>query len=355
MRHNMKKFSLCLLLLSFIFFVISTESTSASSTGYDEYRTRFESVSYLTDIENAGYEISGGTYITEYFMAAGINAECTVYPAINKQYGRAALFFADEGGAVLYKTEDLECNNFYTGSLIQPNIDIAATAGRDINGNGLLDILIVSRCSDDGDIFKIGDILFQSEDIFYRDWRVSDKINRFSMNKDLNMITAFARNGQSVEFLYSASTLEELINGGFEPLPYQIFDANYEKFGAVKVVPGIYTMGEHSVFILYLVDDAGQVVWNFQCARHYDNFSRMTGISFKDVDGDGWADLSVMARYMSLDDNNKTYSATDFSIYYQRNGYFFEDEDFRAGYFKSLTGKEKMDDIVQAARRYWGW
>lgn len=339
-----------------LFFLMLTSTRFLTLTSdYSRYLAHFESINNLEDIERAGYEISDITYITSYFQTTSIDSECTIYPAINKQYGRIALFFADAEGNVLYKTEDLECNYFFKESLYQPNIAIAAMAERDINGDGSKDILIIVRCLDDGNKFKIGDILIQGEETFYRDWRISEKINRFSMDKDINMMMSFVYDGQSAEFLYSASTLDELLNGGFEPLTDQVFHADYEKFGTVKVVPGTYTMGGHHIFILYLVNSERQVVWNFQCMRDYDNFSRMTGISFKDVDGDGWADLSILAEYKSLDDNNELYTAKDFSIYYQRDGYFFEDKDFHTTFFNELTGEEVMDDIVQAARRYWGW
>jgi len=341
-------FLLCFLTLS----LLIPLKTPASSDS-DQYMARFHSINTLTEAKAAGYEPVG--IITDYFPTACVHAECTVYPSINRQYGRMALFFADADGRVLYKTEDLACNNFYSGQLTQPNADVAAISERDVNGDGLKDILIINLCLDDDGVFKIGDILYQGADMFYRDWRVTDKINRFNMNKDIDMMTAFARDGQSAEFLYSAATLDELIRDGFIPLTDQTFDADFEKFGAVKVVPGTYTMGGIHIFILYLVNSDGLVVWNFQCMRGYDSFNRMTGISFKDVDGDGWADLSVLAVYDSLGDNDETQTVTDFSIYYQRDGYFFEDTDFRAAFLKQLTGKETMDDIVQAARKYWGW
>ncbi len=335
--------------------IMSAGGFNTNASEYEDYFLRLKSVNTIADAVKAGYEISSITLKSSDFALSEMYDECVIYPAINSKFGRLALFIADEKGNVLYKTEDIECNYFFKGYINQPNIAIAAIAIRDINDDGLQDILIVSRCYADGIKFKIGDILFQGDDGFYRDWRISDKINRFSMNKDLDMMTAFVRDKQSAEFLYSASTLQELTNSGFVPLADQTFYADFEKFGTVRVVPGIYTMGGHHIFIIYLVNSDGSIIWNFQCMRNYDNFSTMTGISFKDVDGDGWSDLSVLAKYKFLGDDNQTYSATDFSIYYQRNGYFFEDKDFHDSFFKELTGKEVMDDIVQAARRYWGW
>ena len=340
----------------FIMLVILTAPitiSNAAASDYAMYLKRFNSISTISEAKEAGYEIVG--IITDYFMTACINGECTVYTAVNRQYGRAAIFFIHANGDVLYKTEDLECNYFFGDSLYQPNADIAAISERDINGDGMNDILLISICLVNGNKFKIGDILFQGKDSFYRDWRISDKINRFGMNMDIGMITAFARDGQSTEFLYRTSDFAELVKGGFEPLTDQTFEMDYEKFGSVKAIPGTYTMGGHHIFMLYLINREGQVVWNFQCMRGYDNFSKMTGISFKDIDGDGWADLSVLADYMTLDDNSATYAVTDFFIYYQRDGYFFEDKDFHASYFKDMTDKEDMEGIILAARKYWGW
>ncbi len=53
-------------------------------------------------------------------------------------------------------------------------------------------------------------MLFQNEHGFYRDWRLSDKINRFGMNKSIRFIESFLVDGYSTEFLYTASTLDEL-------------------------------------------------------------------------------------------------------------------------------------------------
>ncbi len=357
--------NVCISLL--LCFTILTIFLSPTSIAYTKPLTaashlaKFNAITTLADVADIGYVILDTMHFIDSFSWSNIRSEesneCSLYAAVHSELGRAALFFADADGNIIYKTEDLECNYFQKGSLYQPNIAIAAIGTRDVNHDGLLDILLIARCLY-GDVkFKIGDILYQNADSdgFYRDWRVSDKINRFSMNKDINMMTIFAEGEHSSEFLYSATTMVELLEGGFQPLKYQTFYTNYEKFGMVKVVPGTYIMGNHYIFILYLMDKEGRLLWNFQAMRDYDNFSQMTGISFKDVDGDGWADLSVLTNYMNLDDNNDTYAVTDFSIYYQRDGFFFEDTDFHNTNVGKLTGNETMDDIVQAARKYWGW
>lgn len=352
------------LLVSFTILTTFLFSPSGAYAGVPttaSYLAMFHSITTLASVATNGYITLDTTHIIDRFSlnnaSSGERNELDVYAAVHPILGRAALFFADTDGNIIYKTEDLECNYFQKGSLSQPNIAIAAIATRDVNHDGLMDILLITRCLYDGKKFKIGDILFQNSnsDGFYRDWRISDKINRFSMNKDSDMMAAFAGGEQSSEFLYRAATMDELVEGGFKPLAYQIFNADFEKFGTVQVVPGTYQMGSHYIFILYLVDGEGRVLWNFQAMRGYDSFSQMPGISFKDVDGDGWADLSVLAEFKNLDDNNKSYTVTDFSIYYQRDGYFFEDTDFHDAFVNKLTGRETMDDVVQAARKYWGW
>lgn len=352
---------------NFLCFTILTAFLSLTSDAYagiptaDSYLAGFNSITTLADVAAGGYITVDTTHIIDSFSLnngrSGKINECTIYAAVHSGLGRAALFFANADGNIIYKTEDLECNYYQKGSLYQPNIAIAAIGTRDVNHDGLMDILLITRCIYDGVEFKIGDILFQNANSegFYRDWRISDKINRFDMNKDIGLMAAFAGSGQSPEFLYSAATMDELIEGDFKPLKYQTFDANFEKFGTVQVVPGTYKMGSHYIFVLYLVDSKGRVLWNFQAMQDHDNFSEMPGISFKDVDGDGWADLSVLANYVDWDDNNNAYAVIDFSIYYQRDGYFFEDTDFHNAYVGKLTGSETMDDVVQAARKYWGW
>jgi hypothetical protein len=361
-RNNIIKVTISLLLcFTILTAFLSLTSDANAENPTDTYLARFNSITTLDDVAAGGYITIDITHSVDGFSlnngSSSEGRECAVYAAVHSELGRVALFFADVDGNIIYKTEDLACNYFEKGSLYQPNIAIAAIDKRDVNYDGLSDILLITQCVYDGVKFKIGDILFQNADSdgFYRDWRISDKINRFNMNKDMDMMATFAGGGQSSEFLYSAKTMEELLKGGFKPLKYQTFDANFEKFGTVQVVPGTYKMGNHYIFILYLVDGEGRVLWNFQAMRGYDNFSQMPGISFKDVDGDGWADLSVLVDYVNLDDNNEAYAVTDFSIYYQRDGYFFEDTEFHNAYVGKLTGRETMDDVVQAARKYWGW
>lgn len=56
-------------------------------------------------------------------------------------------------------------------------------------------------------------------------------------------------------------------------------------------------LADCSVFMIYLVDEQGNIVWSFQPMGDYDNLYALKGITCKDIDGDGMKDLLVLARY----------------------------------------------------------
>lgn len=63
--------------------------------------------------------------------------------------------------------------------------------------DGLTDIVLITTCKNENkafsrDDYKVGEVLFRKEQGFYRDWRISDKINRFSMNKSIRFITSLS-------------------------------------------------------------------------------------------------------------------------------------------------------------------
>lgn len=53
------------------------------------------------------------------------------------------------------------------------------------------------------------------------------------------------------------------------------------------MVPGTYRMAEYDVFMIYLIDEQGNIVWSFQPMEDYDNLYALKGIQGKDLDGDG--------------------------------------------------------------------
>jgi hypothetical protein len=279
-----------------------------------------------------------------------------VLPAIHLGTRRAALFFTDAGGAVVYKTENLETNFWLPGQVRQTNWDVLSVSIEDLNRDGFQDIIFIYTCRNDADakLFKIGDVLFQSKDGFYRDWRISDKINRFDMNKFAVTIAAFVRDGVSTEYLYTSKTLNELLSNGFQPIEHQSFQVHLEKFGMTSLVPGFYTLSAQNFLMLYIVDAEGKILWDLQPMRDYANFYKINGISFNDIDGDGLKDITLLADYVAYDAAEDLSSIRqDYSIYYQRAGYFIEDVDFKETFTCSDT--DDLSGIIEKARTFWGW
>lgn len=258
----------------------------------------------------------------------------------------------------MYKTDQLETNNRILGQLEQPTKEMAAVSFCDVDKDGLTDILLITRCVNDtgdyaGKTYKVGDVLFQGEGTFYRDWRVSDKINRFDMNKSANCIISYVRDGHSAEFLYTATTLDELLKNGFSIIEEQHYTRNFEKLGRLQVVPGIFRISEYDFFMIYLVNEQGDIVWRFQPMGDYDNLYSLRGINGRDVDGDGMKDLIVLGRYSFEGPDGSGQVESQCAIYYQRTGGFDIDTDF-AEYYR-CTEEDTMEALVQKIREYWGW
>ena len=178
-------------------------------------------------------------------------------------------------------------------------------------------------------------------------------IFKIAAPKNANCIISFVRDGCSTEFLYMATTLDELLNNGFEIIEEQSYTRNFEKLGKLKTVPGIFKLSEYAVFMIYLVDEQGDIVWSFQPMEDYDNLYSLKGITGKDVDGDGMKDLVVLARYSREDSEGKLVVESDCSIYYQRTGAFDRDRDFENYY--TCTEDDTLEELVKKIREYWGW
>ncbi|MBQ7918610.1 MAG: VCBS repeat-containing protein [Lachnospiraceae bacterium] len=269
-----------------------------------------------------------------------------------------AIFICNEAGEVLYKTNQLETNFHNTGQLKQPTKGIVAVGFHDVNKDMLTDIILITECENDdgeyaGKSYKVGDVLFQREGSFYRDWRVSDKINRFSMNKSVEFIVAYVRDGHSTEILYNAETLEELTEQGFNIVEEQTYYRNFEKQGKLRVVPGTLRVAEYTIFMIYLVNEDGNIVYCFQPMGDYENLYSFKGMSCKDMDGDGMKDLVVLTRYNDVDENGERVIYPKCDIYYQRTGGFDVDEDFHNYY--SYGEEDTMEIMVAKIREYWGW
>ncbi len=350
---------LCILMIS----MISMIPVKASGTGdevlalYQEYQECFEFITHMEEIESSGYVIDTNQMFPILLESFG-EEEVIFIPAMDEKYHRLALFLADKDGNILYKYNQFETNYIYQGMMSQPTQTIASVSFQDVNEDGLTDIILITKCSNEtgeyaGKIYKVGDVLFQGDGEFYRDWRISDKINRFSMNKSANCIISFVKEGSSVEFLYTATTLEELIANGFMVIEEQCYTRNFEKWGRLKTVPGIFRISEYDIFMIYLVDEQGDIVWSFQPMADYDNLYSLKGITGKDVDGDGMKDLVVLARYSYEDSEGNPLVESHCSIYYQRTGVFDMDKAFQDYY--TCAEQDTLEAIVAKIREYWGW
>lgn len=324
---------------------------------YQEYESHFQSIERQEDVEENGYRIMEEQVFPVVFKSFS-EEELTFIPAIEKTWHRLAFFVADAQGNILYKRNELETNHLIRGQMLQPVKGIAAVSFTDVNRDGLTDIILLTRCVNStgnyaGIPYKVGDVLFQEEGAFYRDWRISDKINRFGMNKSADCMISFVRDGESAEFLYTATTLEELLLNGFSVIEEQCYTRKFEKLGRLKVVPGTVSISVYDIFMIYLVNEQGDIVWSFQPMGDYDSLYSLKGISGKDLDGDGMKDLVVLARYTQEDSSGESSVESSCAIYYQRTAGFDIDTEFEKYY--QCTEEDTMEELVRKIREYWGW
>ncbi len=352
----MKKYIFVLFCI-LIFVPFSVKAASPVKEKYEEFLNRFESIDTYEEITKNSFTIIEDQVFTEVFESFGLEP-VTFVPALDRKYNRMAVFIVDGNGKVLFKTHQLETNYQIPGEMRQPTKEIAAVSFLDVNGDNQKDIILITRCRKKVDTsiskkYKVGDVLFQKDGGFYRDYRISEKINRFSMNKSAKSIISFVRDGKSTEFLYTSTTTKELLDNNFDIINEQCYPRNFEKLGKLQVIPGTYSMGDYDVFMIYLVNDRGDIVWSFQPMDEYDNLYSLRGITCKDVDGDGMKDIIVLARYSYESLQGELLVESACSIYYQRTGGFIEDLEFEKQFV--CTDQHKLDAVVQEIRKYWGW
>ena len=349
------------LLFAALFFPVMTGRAADTEDDlqreYMAYQERFASIERLEDLEEYGYEV-----MEEQVFPVTLDSiraeELTMVPAVDRTCQRLALFFLDGEGQVVYRYNQLEANYRISGELRQTVKDVTGVAFSDVNGDGLKDIILISRCENPtgnyaGIPYKVGDVIFQENGQLYRDWRISDKINRFSMNKSTNQILFYVRDGISTEFLYTATTLDELTGKGFSVFQDQCYTREFERLGKLTVVPGVFRMAWYDFFLIYLVNEQGDIVWSLQPMLDYDGLYSLKGINGRDVDGDGMKDLVVLARYSREDESGEKVVENVCSIYYQRTSGFETDRGFEEYY--QYTEEDTMEDIIQRIREYWGW
>ncbi len=334
---------------------IGTKS-DISGNGFDIVESQifpFEPEILLEPVTESGLDTAPEpSDVTEAEPSSGLS----VIPAFDRTYHRLALFLADADGTILYRTDQLETNNSIRGQMKQPKQEIASVAFQDLNGDLRTDIILITVCEGaDGRRYKVGDVLLQSADqlSFYRDYRISDKLNRFGMNKNAKSITAFVRDGDSTEFLYTALTLKELRQHGFQIITEQSYTRTFGKLGKLQVVPGTYRIADYEVFLIYLVNEQDYIMSALLPMGEYDNLYALKGINCRDIDGDGLKDIIVLAKYSYEDEEHKLAVASDYSIYYQRTGGFSADTEIKSQY--PCTDEDTMQTIVEKARAYWGW
>lgn len=322
---------------------------------YADYQERLQGIVTESGIEENGFTVIGGQVFpieTERFGSVRL------VPAMEETYHRLALFLVREDGSVVWRTEQLAANSWNVGSMEQPITGLSAVAFQDLDRDGWTDIVLITDCRNRsgpyaGKSYKVGDVLFQSKEGFYRDYRISDKINRFGMNKSAECIIAYVRDGRSTEFLYTASTKEELLRKGFVVEEEQDYSRQFEKLGYLEVMPGTYTIAEYSTFMIYLVNEQGDIVWSFQPMGDFDNLYALKGIQCRDIDGDGMKDILVLARYSYAGSENELLTKSDYRIYYQRTGGFEADTEVRRKV--ACEEKDTVAELVEKARAYWGW
>ena len=322
---------------------------------YEEYRERLNKITRRSEIAGSGFTVIEDQIFP---LETKCYGEISLVPAMEEQYRRLALFFTKEDGTVVYRTDQLHANSQNVGMLEQPVMEIGAVSFQDLNRDGRMDIVLIVTCRNRtgvyaGREYKVGDVLFQGEKGFYRDYRISDKINRFGMNKSAESIIAYVRYGRSAEFLYTASTKAELLRNGFVITKEQDYFRQFEKLGYLEVMPGSYTIAEFSVFMIYLVDEQGNIVWSFQPMGDYDNLYALKGITCRDIDGDGMKDLLVFARYSYEGSVDEVVIESDYQIYYQRTSGFETDTEVKKKVH--CTEEDTVAELVDRARAYWGW
>ena len=365
----------------------AAENTENIRALYEEYNARFAEVEDREDITEYGFEtVDVHIFPVQYEidrqkemetelvrqikaepdadikdLKMSLEAPLLMIPAYDRTYNRLALFFVDGEGRIVYKTDRFETNSCVLGQMRQPEQELVSVAFQDLNGDTLTDIILITSCEiGDGEKYRIGDVLFQSTKgidteglIFYRDYRISDKINRFGMNQNTDSITTFVRDGYSTEFLYTAVTLQELLAHGFQIITEQCYTRTFGKLGKLQVVPGTYRIADYDVFMIYLVNEQDDILSALQPMGVYDNLYALKGINCRDIDGDGLKDIVVLAKYSYEDEEHQLAVKSDYSIYYQRTGGFSADTEIKDTY--QCTEEDTMQTVVETARAYWGW
>ena len=347
--------TLIIFVISFYLPISSVSQTNDNIDVYITYLTNYQNIKHEKDITKNGFKILETPPLIAKHKNLG---ELTVVAAIDNNCRRLVLFFINKNGYVVYKTDDLICNKWLKGQAVQPNFGVDCIYFCDLNGDRNDDIVVISRCKNDSGVYNfytektytVADALFQNDNGYYRDPRISDKINRFDMNKNHLAAAAFVRDGISTEFLYTAKTTGELFANGFKKTSNHFYTEYFEKFGVADFIPGYFTLEGQSCLMIYIADKNGRILWNFQPMHDYLNFYEIKSVSFCDIDRDGNKDILLIARFSTFDAYGNAVIVTDYNVYYQRSGYFVEDKKFKQAY--KYTNGDNAEAIIEKIRKF---
>ena len=119
------------------------------------------------------------------------------------------------------------------------------------------------------------------------------------------------------------------------------------------MTPGTYRIADYDIFMIYLVNEQGDIVSVLQPMGEYDNLYALKGVTCRDIDGDGLKDIVILARYSYEGEAGELIVESDYRIYYQRTGGFVPDTEIRDTY--RCGDEDTMEILVEKARAYWGW
>lgn len=272
-----------------------------AASSYEDYKSRYAS---LVSVDAVSNRDDGITVIEEQVFPFTFEnfGDVKLIPVLDEKYGKIIICIADQKGKIVYKTDYIESNNWLSRSVVQPNDGLIAISFQDANQDGLTDIILICECSQKdgkqaGVKFKVADVLFQKKDGFYSNWEISDKLNRFAMNSNVDTIMQFTTGVDSMEFLYTARNFKEVTGNGFRVHEKHTFQVQFEEFGQVTVYPGFYPMGGLRNFLIYLVDSQGRICALLEPMGYYDDLVNLKAISFEDVNEDGLKDITVLANF----------------------------------------------------------
>lgn len=337
--------------------VYAEENSDLQIQEYQQYYQHFDQIHTRAELLASDFQI-----IQEHIYPITLEGygEVTVYAALHHTCHRLAIFMTQPDGTVIYKTDQLSANYQDQGVLKQPNTGMAAMSFQDVTNDGKKDLIVISLANgtENERFYKVGDVLFRSDEtarqLFYRDYRISNKLNEYGMNKSIYFVSSYLMNGYSTEFLYTAATLEELRKKGFQVNLNVSRWQEFKKWGKLYVVSGVYRMAEYNVFMIYLVNEQGYIVWSFQPMQDYESLYALYGVVCQDIDGDGLKDVIVLGRYHDGESEDGFVLKTDYAVYYQRTNGFYADTELKIQY-QCSDDETRISTVIEAGHQYWGW